>query len=264
MTAGVAVTSVGLLALAVRLGWLGPDIGRGATFCEEPRPGLVRQPANTYSNAGFVLAGLLAAWRSSRPDRWGERWAARPWLPTALACLIVLLGPGSGAMHATQSAWGGHLDTASMYLVAGFAAAYAAMRWLRRGLATGVALFAGFLVLCELAGAWPHEVPVFMFGGNVAFAALLLLAIALETALLRRHETTVTLGFGLGAIATMAVAFGVWNLARHGWCDPTSRLQGHAVWHLLGAVSAYLLFCYYASERSLDQPASSPVSAGRC
>jgi hypothetical protein len=41
----VSVVSVGLLMLAVANGWLGPDIGRGANFCEAARLGAVKQPA---------------------------------------------------------------------------------------------------------------------------------------------------------------------------------------------------------------------------
>ena len=48
----------------------------------------------------------------------------------------------------------------------------------------------------------------------------------------------------------MVVAFAIWNASQHGLCDPRSLLQGHAVWHLLGAASAYLLFRLWASERS--------------
>ena len=59
ITAATAFLSCGLLALAVWRGWLGLDVGRGATFCEAARSSVVRQPANTFSNAGFVIAGLL-------------------------------------------------------------------------------------------------------------------------------------------------------------------------------------------------------------
>ena len=48
----------------------------------------------------------------------------------------------------------------------------------------------------------------------------------------------------------MLVAFAIWNLSQHGWCDPHSLVQGHAAWHLLDALAAYLLFRLYASERS--------------
>ena len=131
----VAVLSTGLLVLAVGYGWLGPDVGRGDNFCEAARSGWVKQPANTWSNLGFVVAGLLIAWRAGRPDQLGDVLPRHVGLATAYACLVVLLGPASAAMHATQAEAGGQFDLLSMYLVASFAAAYALMRWYRRSAA---------------------------------------------------------------------------------------------------------------------------------
>jgi len=240
-----AVVSCGLLVLAVWRGWLGPDVGRGATFCEAARDGWVRQPANTFSNVGFVAAGLLIAWHASvaRDGRLVRH------LATAMACLVVLLGPGSAAMHATQSAAGGHLDMLSMYLVASFAVAYAAMRWLGGGTALFVATFVGGIALCELVGLWRGEVPVVMSSGNAAFALLLVTATVLEVALIRREQARAERRYAYAALAALLTAFAIWNAARAWLCDPHSLLQGHAVWHVLCAVAAYFLYRYYASER---------------
>jgi hypothetical protein len=237
--AGVtAVLACGVLAVAVGRGWLGPDVGRGAQFCEAGRDGLVRQPANTFSNLGFVGAGLLIAWHAGvEPHR---RRAA------ALACLVVLLGPGSAAMHATQSVAGGWLDLLSMHLVAAWILAYAVTR-LRRGggrlLAGG---FAAGVAGCQLAGAWDVRLPVVLHPANAAFGLLLVAAVAMEVALMRREPGAAGRRYAYGAIAAMLAAFGIWNLANQRWCDPGSLLQGHAAWHLLGALSVYLLSRYYA------------------
>ncbi len=243
----VAVTSVALLAVAVAQGWLGPDVGRGANFCEAARDGLVRQPANTFSNAGFVVAGLLVARRAGRlpVDAVMSQTVA-----TFFACVVVLLGPGSAAMHATQSEWGGHLDMLSMYLVAGFAAAWAWARWARRGTGAFVGAYVACVAACELAGLWSDPVPVVHYAGNLAFGLLLVAAVVLETLVWRRGETAIVFRHGVVALAAMLVAFTIWLLSNAGWCDPHSLLQGHAVWHLLCAVSAYWLFRMYASERS--------------
>lgn len=238
-----ALLGCGLLALAVGQGWLGPDVGRGAQFCEAARPGPVKQPANALSNAGFVLAGLLVGWEAGRltPGR------VLPGLATTYACVVVLLGPASAAMHATQSDLGGQLDMLSMYLVAGFAAACAWTRWRRRGIGTFWAWFLLAVLTCEaVARTWTGHVPVVAFSGNEAFAALLLTAAVLEVRIWRRDQRT-EIGWGVAAIGAMLVAFVVWNLAQHGWCDPHSLLQGHAVWHLLCAVAAWCLWRLYAS-----------------
>ena len=111
---------------------------------------------------------------------------------------------------------------------------------------------------CELVGTVDAEIPVVMFAGNVAFGVLLLLALTLELTMVRGGRIRADGRYAAAAGAAMAIAFAIWNAANAGLCDPQSLLQGHAVWHLLGAVAAYLLFRYYASER---EPALvSPVS----
>lgn len=236
----VAVVSTGLLVLAVGAGWLGPDVGRGAHFCEAARDGWVKQPANTFSNLGFVVAGLAIAWQAGKHPLGG--------LATPYACLVVFLGPASAAMHATQSSLGGRFDLLSMYLVASFAAAYALMRWVRQGRTFFWQLFLLFVAACELVGLLGDDVPVVQQSGNVAFAVLLAVAITTEVRLHRRDRRT-DLRWGAAALGTILLAFAIWNVTKTAWCDPHSLAQGHAAWHLLDAVSAYLLFRLWASER---------------
>ncbi|CAN5306406.1 hypothetical protein BH09ACT12_BH09ACT12_17100 [soil metagenome] len=250
-TLATAVVSIGLLALAVRFGWLGDDVGRGGNFCEAARDGWIKQPANAFSNLGFVVAGLAIGWRARSPEHLGDRLPRFPGLATGYGCLVVLLGPASAAMHATQSELGGLLDMTSMYLVASFAAAYAVTRWLRRDSLFFWQLFSLLVAACELIGLWDQDIPVVHFAGNAAFASLLLLAVVLETMLWRAGRSRSELRYGAAALASMLVAFAIWNLSQHGWCDPHSLLQGHAAWHLLGGLAAYLLFRLYASERTV-------------
>jgi len=244
-----AVVSCGLLAVAIWRGWLGVDVGRGATFCEAGRDWAVRQPANTFSNVGFVTAGLLIAWHAGDRRNLGTTLSAHRRLATAIACIVVLLGPGSAAMHATQTAIGGHLDMLSMYLVASLAAAYAAMRWRRRGIRFFAAVFAGAVAFCEIVGSWRVELPVLMHPGNAAFGLLLVTAAALEVVIMRRGEADARRVYAYLSLASMLTAFAIWNATKAWLCDPHSLIQGHAIWHILCAVSAYLLYRYYASER---------------
>lgn len=244
LTALVALVSTAALALAISQGWLGPDVGRGATFCEAARDGLIKQPANTFSNLGFVLAGLLIAWHVSRADH-ADRVLGRTGA-TAYAIVVTLLGPASAAMHATQSARGGDLDLLSMYLIASFAAAWAIARLLGRPAVAG-ALFIALVIGCELVGLISADIPVVRFSGNLAFALLLITSLAGEVVLARRGD--LELRWGVAAAATMLLAFAIWIASQHGLCDPDSLLQGHGVWHLLNAVAAYCLYRHYASER---------------
>ena len=79
------------------------------------------------------------------------------------------------------------------------------------------------------------------------------LAIVVEVLLWRRAAThpeqgRTRLAYGAASVASIAVAFAIWNASQHGLCDPHSLLQGHAAWHLLCALAAYLLFRLWASE----------------
>ncbi len=247
LTAALSLTA---LALAVRFGWLGEDLDRGADFCEAAA-GRVRQPVNTLSNLGFVVAGLLVARDADRMPRMG----------TVYACLVVLLGPASMAMHATESDLGGHLDLLSMYLVASFAVAYAATRLSGRGPGFFWGVFAAGLVGSELVGAIPRELPVVMHPGNLAFGALLVTALVLERRLLRRG-IALDRRWILAAAGSLALAFAVWNTGKDGspLCWPGSVYQGHGVWHVLCAVAAYCLFRYWASERRAEALAHQPAA----
>ncbi|MFW5475077.1 ceramidase domain-containing protein [Knoellia sp. CPCC 206450] len=246
-----AVASVAGVVAASRWGWLGPDVGRGDGFCEAARPGWVRQPANTWSNLGFVVAGVLVSAHAGHRVRLGLTFGRHPGLAVAFGVLVVLLGPGSMAMHATQSNLGGHLDLLSMFLVSGFALAHALMRFVRRG----PGLFVVVFVAAVLAGMAVHlrggDVPVLGHVGNAAFAVELWVAIGLEVVLSRRAEARQDRGWALASVLTLGVAFAIWTtgMRGHAWCRPDSLLQQHAAWHLLCAAAAYLLFRHYAAER---------------
>jgi hypothetical protein len=247
-----AALSLALVLVAARRGWLGPDVGRGSSFCEAGHGGWVVQPVNTWSNLGFVLAGLAVAWYAGDRLRLGLTMGAHPGLATAYAVLVVLLGPGSMAMHATQSEVGGHLDLLSMFLVSGFALGYAAMRLWHRGpgfLAVTFLLLVAAGMAVYLTGG---SVPLVNHAGNAAFSVMLLLAIAMEVVLWRRRDVRQDTWFGVAAVLTLVVASTVWRFGRdgHPWCDPTSAFQWHGLWHVLCAVAAYLLFRHYAAERA--------------
>ena len=172
--------------------------------------------------------------------------------------LVVLLGPGSMAMHATQTDLGGHLDLLSMYLVSGFALAYALMRFVHRGPAYLAAVFAVAVVAGMAVHLRGGSVPVLGHVGNAAFGVEILAALGVEVALFRRPAPAPRqdLWFGVASVATLALAFAIWTTGKRGapWCHPDTLLQQHGIWHLLCALSAYLIFRHYAAERAVTTP----------
>lgn len=247
VTALVAAGVLGLLLVGADRGWLGPDVDRGGAFCEADRGGLLAQPVNALSNLSFVVAGLAIAWHARRPA--GQ--LARPHLATLMAVVVTLVGPASMAMHATESALGGRLDLLAMYLVASFTTAYALMRLVGGGIALAAPVFVALVLLCEIV-ARAGSLPVVGHAGNAIFGALLVLTAVIEAVImLRRPAGSRDRRWGYAALGSMLVAFGIWTLSHDGGplCDPSSLLQGHGAWHLLGGVAAYCLYRFYASER---------------
>ena len=257
-----AALSLGLVVAAARWAWTGPDVGRGDGFCEAARSGWVRQPANTWSNLGFVVAGLAVAWTAGDRLRLGLTLGAHPGVATAYAVVVVLLGPGSMAMHATQSDLGGHLDLLSMFALSGFVLAYALMRFLGRGPAFLAVVFGVAVVAAMAVYLRGGEVAVLGHVGNAAFAVQLLAAVGIEAALVRRRSPHQDVAFGLASLLVLASAFAIWTTGKrgHAWCHPESLLQQHGLWHVLCAVSAYLLFRHDAAERAVPLVPAVPAA----
>ncbi|MGA8045026.1 MAG: ceramidase domain-containing protein [Dermatophilaceae bacterium] len=244
VTLAVGIAGVVLVVLATAYGWLGPDVDRGAGFCETDHWCFFAQPSNTLSNLAFVAAGTALAWHARRPSGRLEI----DLLAVPFTVIVALLGPGSMAMHATETDLGGHLDVLSMHLLAGFAASYAVARI--RGWDAGrtVVLFALLVGLGTAASLSGGSVPVVRHPGNAFFALLLLVAVVGEAVLLRRRA--IPPWWGVASVTVLLVAFAIWLPSQTGraWCIPESWLQGHALWHVLCAVAAYLLGRHYTAR----------------
>jgi hypothetical protein len=56
----------------------------------------------------------------------------------------------------------------------------------------------------------------------------------------------------LGAAACFVLAIVIWRLSHTGapLCEPTSLVQGHAIWHLLCAGATVFIFLAYTNEKN--------------
>lgn len=246
------LTIAAMAAITMLLTLLGPEWAKYAPatctttrcFCELPRPNaLIVQPANSWSSYGYALAGFLMivlsqarGWSSSFP-----RNAASYFGITA-----IFVGLGSVLLHATLTLWGQFFDVMGMYLVSGFMAVSALARW--RNLTARQAVLLYLVVVGGLLAVL-YALPEVR---RWLFAVVLIFAIAVEMGFARPLRSGVQTRYYIAGIIAKAVAFTIWNLDQHGaLCAPTSLIQGHALWHLLGATSLWCTFLYYRSERRL-------------
>lgn len=247
----LALTAVTGAATIALLTLFGPDWTRFAPasctatkcFCEMPRVGTtVLQPSNSFSSFGFVFAGFLMILLARSRD-WVS--AFPPLAASILGVAAIITGVGSVLLHATLTLWGQFFDVLGMYLVSGFFLVAALAKW--RGIADRRAMVY-YALLCGVLVAILYALPDVR---RWLFAVILLAAIILELIFARPRRPQVRTGYYIAGLVANIVAFTIWNLDQRGQlCSPDSLMQGHAVWHLLGAVAMWFAFLYYRSERA--------------
>jgi len=227
----------------------------GHCFCEQVAPGLVRQPANAWSSLAFVAVGAWVLWRAAR-DRDNPHEmrviAQRPLHSSLFAAACVLIGVGSAFYHASLTFAGQFVDVFGMYLIATFVLLYAMGR--------GRAISAGRAALAYVGLNTVLALCLYFVPGTrrYLFAILILTAIGAEVSARRRSGSIIQARWFTRAAAVLGIGFVLWILDITGVvCRPRSLLQGHAVWHVLGAVSAACIYLYYRSE------VSAPAAAAR-
>jgi hypothetical protein len=221
---------------------------------------IYRQRANTVSNLGYVLVGLYviayAWWDFLRPTTMTDPYAVRhPALMGLFGVTCIELGIGSGLMHAALTSWGHKLDVFGMIATVTALAALHWARWIPGVRVSGRYLptwpVFGFLAS---AGSIYFVLNLDKFGfGNAAYAGLIAIigaSIALEVV---ARKSSLQYRWQVLSLASLALAFYIWNLDRAGrFSSPDSWFQGHAVWHLLTAVTLGSAANFYRTELPIN------------
>ncbi|MBI3844053.1 MAG: ceramidase domain-containing protein [Planctomycetes bacterium] len=213
-------------------------------FCEEVLHGWVKQPANTWSNIGFIVVGIWI-WRLARRE-------GRLHLRT-IAVVALVIGFGSTFYHASGTYWGSLADYAGTFMASGVMVALNVRRWLRWSWAPVYLVFAGItLFFLGSMVAFPgSERWLFTFGSPCWI---------IELRLFFRDRRVTRYRMYLVSYIVLAVATLFWwlDVARI-LCIPNNHiLTGHSVWHLLMAAVFLPLYRFYAQFSILaDVPAAS-------
>lgn len=206
-------------------------------FCEKALCGWIKEPANTWSNIGYLLVAMWL-WRRSHRDGF-------PGLEL-LAFAAGATGVGSALFHATYLAWAGAADYLGMFLGTGALTALNARRlygisWARARLVFFL-VTALFLSSVLLFPDWSHW--IYALGGPCCL---------LEALLYRRDGMRTDYRDYLLAWAMVAFAAGFWWLdVSRLVCAPDNHvLGGHALWHLLTAGAFYFIYRFYTQFAEL-------------
>lgn len=233
--------------------------GNALHFCELNRVDeLVRQPANTWSNLAFVAVGLVvmaigfADLKQGMERRKSPNFLVRyPIFSILYGLSAVYVGVGSLLYHASLTAFFQKHDQMGMYALIFMILAFSFNR-----IFPAIKLWGSWrsFHLFNIAGAFFSFLMVFglwqYFNINIFFP--IAIGVVLISHLYYEFFMKKSVAFTkyiLIALLSFATGFAIWMLDRsHIVCSPESWFQGHAVWHLLSAMSALLIYMYYRTD----------------
>lgn len=217
---------------------------------------IYRQRSNTLSNLGYVLVGLYviayACWDYRRPTSESDPYAVRqPALMVYFGFTCIVLGLGSGLMHAAMTSWGHKLDVLGMVATVTALVALHCARWI-----PGVHVAGRYLPSWPLLGFLAFAGSAYMvlnldrisfgnatYGGMIGFLGT---GMALDVV---SRKSSLQYRWNVLAFASLALAFYIWNLDKAGqFSSRESWFQGHAIWHLLTAVTLGSAVNFYRTE----------------
>lgn len=220
------------------------DVGApNIKWCEETLCQWVSEPANTWSNLGYLIAGLLIAYLSFKNRHNTNMKQFGP--------IIFFMGAMSFFYHQSNFYGSQILDFVGMFFFVGWAIG---MNLIRLGKLEPKGLKWFNLTLGSTLTGLMHV----MYMYQIKFQAIVLIAALaiIVTEILARKIKTVNYNWFITSLVTITAAFGFSiSDGKRIWCDPTQHgwfSQGHALWHWIAAVSMVTIYLHYS------QPALKP------
>lgn len=240
-------------------GWSRVD-GYPHVYCEQAAPDKpLEQFSNSFSNLLYMLAGLVIMFRPVQfvaPLTTTEEERARArhqnlfrshWLyAVVMGFSLVAIGWGSLFYHGSLTNAGRFFDWLGMYMFGAFFCVYELARFVELPHLLFSMIYVAACAFLSVAILWLES-----FWRTPIFAILLMCGCILTATANYRWKSEARTCYILSALALLLVALVFWQLDRTlVLCWPTSLFQGHALWQLMTAVAAYLLYGYMCSEYS--------------
>jgi hypothetical protein len=229
-------------------------------FAEDNVCGYIAQPANTWSNVAFLMTALLIAVELKRAKNKTVLWGFVP--------VYLFMGFTSGFYHASATFVGQFFDFGSIYLFAAFIVFLAIDR---------LKIFETKKLLWALSGVTILMFVLLWFVPILRiwlFAVKIVVFLWVELGLAKSKKPTFgrprlsegsgqsittpkttssplergTFGYLYYALGIFLLAWGFWWLDYlYIWKDEATMhfINGHAIWHVLSAVSLYFVYRFY-------------------
>ncbi len=208
-------------------------------WCEQQLCAWVREPSNTFSNLAYIFFGIYMLYDSRDSKEVHLK---------LLGYFSILLGFMSGFYHASGSLIGELFDFSAMFLFSSYFIT-AALARLNKWTNTKILTVALMLAVGTIAAnvAYPLAGP-YLFAFEIILSAYLEFRIWKKPGVTHAKFKNFVISFGL-----LQVAFIIWNLDRSRIiCFPdTHWISGHAIWHVITAISGYFIYRFYSQFKHL-------------
>ena len=208
-------------------------------WCEETLCQWVSEPANTWSNLGYIIVGVFIIYLANKHKHNSNLKQFGP--------IVIFMGAMSLFYHQSNFYGSQILDFVGMFFFVGWAIGqnlirlgklkFAQLKWFNLSLASV------YLVAMHA-----------MYISEIKFQVIVLISgfIILATELMARKIAPIKYGWFVTTIATLIVAFGfsISDGSRF-WCNPTHHgwfSQGHAVWHWVAALGMFTIYKHYTQS----------------
>ena len=169
--------------------------------------------------------------------------ATRLAFPAVFALALIVVGLGSAFYHASLTFAGQFADVFGMYLIGTFVLVYNVARLHKLSAGTVVTSYVTLNVILAIA---LYTLPELR---RYAFAGVIVAALLVEFRVRQRGPTTADARYLVAGVFILLIAFVVWTLdLRRLMCNAESVWQGHAMWHVLGAVACGCVYLFFRSE----------------
>jgi hypothetical protein len=205
---GLAIVSLLLVHISLLLGWFGPEEGIGGHYCEAARTGLVKQPSNTYSNLVFMFFGLLSAWHLYK-GTFGQNSNSLTrtlFMPLFFCSIVVLMGPASMAMHASESHLGQYFDLLAMYMISSLMFSEAINRIFKLSSLQFFMVFAITLAICHYFHFNEFSIPFIGDSASAAFGFFVVTSMLME--LYHKLKNNPSISFRFAIYCSLTFSFG--------------------------------------------------------
>lgn len=198
--------------------------GNPYSFCEKQLCGIIVEPANTWSNVGYLIVAVMIFSSTHTGPRARGRFF---WSTLALFF-------GSTLFHMSGTFWGKFLDVGAMFCLSMAILTTSLERRYKIEKQTGIIIFVGGIIL-SLIYLYFVRLGLFLFGAQLAASTII------ERRNAKRFWKS---------LVCFAGAFVFWIMdVKKIWCDPDNHyISGHAVWHLMAALAIWFFFKSYQDE----------------